>query len=1710
MKNTGYRVTNRIILFVVCLFLSLSSALGQSTSRTRYVKPTATGTMDGTSWANAMTLQAALDGHMSGDLLYLMRGSYTPTAKKADGMAVAMGQERDATYILPSGVTLYGGFAGTEASHTARDMDEIHDDNATTIEGDIGTMRTTMAANNTDNIQRLFILANDGTATLDGLVVARAYLDGTNNGAGLSGGTGVNITLRHCRFIGNTAHIGGAVRVNAGGTLAVTNSTFEGNSARVGGGGAIAVSAGSTLRATGSTFRLNQAADGQSGSAIFLFSTAANASTGTISRCSFFENSATGADSFGTVYVDLGSTLDVSSSVFARNTMGLGTALYSSGSGTFINNTVYGNTDRTTTGGAVSFFTNTSTWVVANNIIYGNTGGTHQLRFDATAPSKTMAHNLIEGNSIKNGPTRIGALTAPATAAELFASTTATDADYLRLLPGVAAIDGGNNDYIDGNGTTAYETSQGVAIKDRTGENRVRNMRVDVGAYEFSPPRVRYVKATATGTMDGTSWANAMTLQAALDGYMSRDLLYLMSGSYTPTAKKSDGMAVAMGEERDATYVLPSGITIYGGFAGTEASHTARDMDEIHDDNATIIEGDIGTMRTETEANNTDNIKRLFTVANNGIATLDGLVVARAHLDGNNGGGGILGGTGTNITLRLCRFIGNTAHSGGAVRVNAGGTLAVTNSTFEGNSSRGGGGAISMSSGGTFMVTGSTFRENTAGDGQNGSAISLFSTTTNASMGTISRCSFFENSAPGNSSTGAVYVLNGSTLHVSNSVFAGNTMGVGAAVYSSGAGGTFINNTVYGSTNRDNRDAAVYLDISASTWVVANNIIYGNTGTHQLRFEGAANKTMAHNLIEGNSIRNGPTRIGALTAPATAAELFASTTATNASYLRLLLGVAAINGGNNAYIDGDGSSAYVATQGTAIKDRLGNARVFGATVDVGAYEFRGSSITLTSVPADLSNLSNEEGTITVSVVLGGFADDYTVNLDKATFTTSSVVDGVLTLSYSANMTTSVREDTVAFSTTSTMGGEIPARDSLFLRQMASVPQTVGLTPDNLMDVPAVGGTRTVMLTLGGGATSYMTSGAADWVTVPATGMAGEVSLNLDANTTTSARQSMVTFTPTGGIGPATPTTLMINQLGVGPSVTLTPPSLDDVPAMGGIRTVMLTLGGDATGYTTSGAADWVTVPAMGMAGEVSLTLDANTTTSARQSMVIFTPTGGTGEATTATLMISQLGALPAGPSVTLTPSSVDDVPAMGGTRTVMLTLGGDATGYTTSGAADWVTVPAMGMAGEVSLTLDANMSTSARQSTVTFTPTGGTGEATTATLMISQLGALPAGPSVTLTPSSLDDVPAMGGIRTVMLTLGGGATGYTTSGGADWVTVPAMGMAGEVSLTLDANTATSARQSRVTFTPTGGTGEATTATLMISQLGTLPSGPRVTLSPDRITGIPALGGMRRVTATFTGGANGYTVPMTGIGAPASWVTVPAMATSSTGVLNITIEANTMTTERKDTVIFTPTGGMGTAIDDSLFITQLGTASVAISVTSVPTDLNRLPAAGGRVTATITLSGEASGWLVMVPRSGFTMSSAASGAGGGTATLTYAANTTTAVRKDTVVFSTTGGTGTARDTLVLEQLAATTLSFSVSEGVFADVRVVNPTSDELVIYGIAKEVGLLLRDVLGREVFSGSLPLGGQRVPLPPLARGVYVLVLRDENGQSHHVRLLRE
>ena len=67
---------------------------------------------------------------------------------------------------------------------------------------------------------------------------------------------------------------------------------------------------------------------------------------------------------------------------------------------------------------------------------------------------------------------------------------------------------------------------------------------------------VRYVDRSATGSNDGTSWANAYTnLQTALANSVSGTDLWIAEGRYTPHAT-----------DRTKSFVLKNGVSLYGGF----------------------------------------------------------------------------------------------------------------------------------------------------------------------------------------------------------------------------------------------------------------------------------------------------------------------------------------------------------------------------------------------------------------------------------------------------------------------------------------------------------------------------------------------------------------------------------------------------------------------------------------------------------------------------------------------------------------------------------------------------------------------------------------------------------------------------------------------------------------------------------------------------------------------------------------------------------------------------------------------------------------------------------------------------------------------------------------------------------------------------------------------------------------------------------------
>ena len=230
-----------------------------------------------------------------------------------------------------------------------------------------------------------------------------------------------------------------------------------------------------------------------------------------------------------------------------------------------------------------------------------------------------------------------------------------------------------------------------------------------LAAVSSAGANVLYVKATAPGANDGTSWDDAFTsLPPAILAANSGDEIWVAAGTYKPTATTT----------RTVSFALKNGVGIYGGFAGTEGSRTERNPAA----NVTVLSGDIGTA-----GNSSDNSFHVVTADSTvtSSAVLDGFTITGGMADGStpdDRGAGILLAT-ASPTIAHCLFTGNAASSrGGAVRAD-GGSAAFTDCAFSGNSATLAGGAISAGTVTSLTLSRCIIRGNTAFDGARGGGI---------------------------------------------------------------------------------------------------------------------------------------------------------------------------------------------------------------------------------------------------------------------------------------------------------------------------------------------------------------------------------------------------------------------------------------------------------------------------------------------------------------------------------------------------------------------------------------------------------------------------------------------------------------------------------------------------------------------------------------------------------------------------------------------------------------------------------------------------------------------------------------------------------------------------------------------------------------------------------------------------------------------------
>ena len=409
---------------------------------------------------------------------------------------------------------------------------------------------------------------------------------------------------------------------------------------------------------------------------------------------------------------------------------------------------------------------------------------------------------------------------------------------------------------------------------------------------------VYYVNPNSTGNNDGTSWANAYTnLQDALTNLTTNsDELWVASGTYKPHAT-----------DRDASFVINNNI--YGGFAGTEANLSDRDISLIHSTNATILSGDLlGDDDAIVDFNDTtrdDNSKHVVEISSNGLK-INGLTIKDGYADGTTGddrfGGGIFKSTAVTVTtIKNCIIKNNVASAGAGLTLT---TTAASNITIDAciieNNLANTAAGLDFHISGTntsisISITNSLFKDNKTNDD-----------VLKSRKGT------------GASAARLRAYYTGVTLNADliNNTFANNI--------SLGTSTTFTDYPTINLTTNDGNFGDV---------TIANNIFWGNKTSGNTITRSIGRTSSAEDLFTTNSTQRIINNIDE--------ESFfnisgsTGTIASNPNFnsnFELTSGSPAIDSGINAELP---NGSYL--------DLAGNDRVFNTTVDRGAYEFGSSA-----------------------------------------------------------------------------------------------------------------------------------------------------------------------------------------------------------------------------------------------------------------------------------------------------------------------------------------------------------------------------------------------------------------------------------------------------------------------------------------------------------------------------------------------------------------------------------------------------------------------------------------------------------------------------------------------------------------------------------------------------------------------------------------------
>lgn len=547
-------------LIATLLLLGCSIALSAQ-GKTYHVKADSeitTSSNDGLSWENAITLTEALSRAKAGDEIWV---------KGYEDITGHIYKAPKGGFVLPSGVAMYGGFAGKETIKndlpTGRHKYQMK--YQTALVGDINT--------NDKASQQLIIYPENTTRNDNATHVLTLQMGVTQD---------------------NT-NDGNKPTIVSGFLIAAGNASGENTSANGRGGGIYVINNSKDNNAGSRYFRISQCNFannyGMRGGAIYVDNSCTN-QLSAICYCSIFNNVAgkrgTSENEGGGMWID--GTATVYNCNINNNTNG---GIRLSNTSKIVNCSVIANTvsaaDLTTDGASNS----NGGGAVYNTVLWHSTALSKQdsrPAFYSCAFPEVKVTNP-DTNTDANGNVRISNENHGIEPAPWFKQSAVTQgydfsfSSNLKQLYSTAftfeetsaLLNKGKLEYYTNNVVKANLETTSTDIMGRT---RYQTSTIDIGAYEYArmkAGRIRYVKEGGNG--DGTSWKEAM-------GDIQKAINDLAEKATTPGEKGEVWVAAGTYEVKDriltndhsspVSLLMKNGISVYGSFKGTEQRRSER------------------------------------------------------------------------------------------------------------------------------------------------------------------------------------------------------------------------------------------------------------------------------------------------------------------------------------------------------------------------------------------------------------------------------------------------------------------------------------------------------------------------------------------------------------------------------------------------------------------------------------------------------------------------------------------------------------------------------------------------------------------------------------------------------------------------------------------------------------------------------------------------------------------------------------------------------------------------------------------------------------------------------------------------------------------------------------------------------------------------------------------------------------------------------